>query len=384
MLNCLGDRRPCATGGRGGKTAAQRPRLCAANRAFTLIELLVVITIIGILIALLLPAVQAAREAARRAHCVNNLKQIGLALHNYAQLHDGFPPGCIVKLGGAPLVPLAHAYDPFNEAANPGAPAGSHGTSWMLMILPQLERESLYARWDFSKNVINNAAAAQTDIPGFYCPSRRLGIRPQDRVKPGAGMTRGRMAGDNPASGAYWTAGGTDYGGCVGASNAFDDAVSGNKNHHFSETGGGPTGTGKPWWFKGDTADPALVGVFLPNFSATFSDVTDGASNTIMTGEMQRLDSSIKERHSHDGWALGGVATLFTTANFQHNGGHVVGGMPVGGLNNKYFESPGSDHVGGAHFGLADGSTHFISENIDTNLFDALGSMQDDKLVSLP
>ena len=351
-----------------GRTATLERR---SPRAFTLVELLVVIAIIGILIALLLPAVQAAREAARRMQCTNNLKQIGLALHGYAQAHGVFPPGCVVSLGGP------HTYDPFNEAANPGAVAGSHGTSWMLMILSYVEQESLFARWDFSKNVVNNAMVAQTDIPGFYCPSRRNCIRPQDMVRPGPGISRGRMVGDSPTS-SYWTAGGTDYGGCLGATNGWDDAVAGNLNHRFTSGGGGPLGTGQPWWTQ------SLSGIFLPNSKTKFADISDGASNTIMIGEMQRLDSSIKEQHSHDGWALGGVATMFSTANPEHNGGHLVGGMPVGGLNNGYFESPGSDHSGGANFGLADGSVHFISENIDTNVFDALGSMQDGQTVMVP
>src|SRR5262245_32290895 len=106
-----------------------RPRPClwetvAVNgrrRGFTLIELLVVISIIGVLVALLLPAVQAAREAARRAQCTNNLKQIGLALHNYAQIHNGLPPGYV------------SSYDTvFIKEYGPG-------WGWGSMILPQLE-----------------------------------------------------------------------------------------------------------------------------------------------------------------------------------------------------------------------------------------------------
>ena len=98
------------------------------NRAFTLIELLVVIAIIAVLIALLLPAVQSAREAARRTHCVNNLKQMGLALHNYHDSLSIFPPGYI-------------AASPFIDGETDTSP----GWSWASMILPQLDQAPLYA-----------------------------------------------------------------------------------------------------------------------------------------------------------------------------------------------------------------------------------------------
>ena len=169
-----------------------------------------VVTIIGVLVVLLLPAVQSAREAARRMHCCNRVKQLGLALHNYAQAHDAFPPGCIVSVGVYP------GFDPWTEASE--AKPGRHGTSWMLLILPFIEQASLFDAWDFSTNVVGNAALAQTDIPAFYCPSRRKTLRKSDKNK-------NRMLDDS------WISGGNDYGGFLGAGNGWVNTG----NHLFAK-----------------------------------------------------------------------------------------------------------------------------------------------------
>jgi prepilin-type N-terminal cleavage/methylation domain-containing protein len=315
------------------------------NRAFTLVELLVVIAIIGILIALLLPAVQAAREAARRIRCANQVKQIGLALHNYAGAMGVLPPGCIVSTGTPP------AWEPWQEAK---AASGQnlHGTSWMLHVLPYLEQHSIYDRWDFTQNVVGNDQVAQTDISTFYCPTRRNGIRSEDRPH---------------LPGYSWTRGGNDYGGCIGSGNGwtndsyryFTAPESGNEAEH--------------WQY------PTRAGIFLPNTSARFADVCDGTSCTIMIGELQRLVSPPSGVSSVDAWAAGGVATLFTTNNCEKHGKYQTGGM-----NNLFFESPGSDHPGGAHFGMADGSVHFLSETIDKQIFCYLGSMADGHTAQVP
>jgi len=182
------------------------------RRGFTLIELLVVIAIIAILIALLLPAVQQAREAARRSTCKNNLKQIGLALHNYHDTHRVFPPGCIsrsIRSGGQ---------DVWEDAASLTA-TGNQGTSWMLMILPYADQAPLYNQWNFSTNVMGNRAQAENDIPGFYCPSRRSKVRTRDRQM---------QLDETPASTTLTNGlikGGTDYGGSIGSTNGFHDAT---------------------------------------------------------------------------------------------------------------------------------------------------------------
>ncbi|HWL07066.1 MAG TPA: DUF1559 domain-containing protein, partial [Planctomicrobium sp.] len=135
------------------------------GQGFTLIELLVVIVIIAILVALLLPAVQQAREAARRSTCRNNLKQLGLALHNYHDAHNLFPPSCIVT-------------SPGGTCAGYGAPA----VSGLTLLLPYLGQTPLYNNYDFnvgqngggsgtSQGRRVNEAAANTNISGFLCPS---------------------------------------------------------------------------------------------------------------------------------------------------------------------------------------------------------------------
>src|ERR1700756_817371 len=145
------------------------------SRGFTLIELLVVIAIIAVLIALLLPAVQAAREAARRAQCVNNLKQLGLAIHNYASANGSFPPGRI--WGPRP--------SKNNPADFPTIFSGTQNTTWFVLMLPQFEQQALYNAFNFTlgsegydggglavaAGMFANSTIAATKISIFQCPS---------------------------------------------------------------------------------------------------------------------------------------------------------------------------------------------------------------------
>jgi prepilin-type N-terminal cleavage/methylation domain-containing protein/prepilin-type processing-associated H-X9-DG protein len=345
-----------------------------AERAFTLIELLVVVTIIGILIALLLPAAQAAREAARRLQCQNHLKQIGLALHNYATQYGAFPPGAI--LAGYPDSGTAD-YDPWPEASS--AANGNHGTSWMLQILPFLEQQALFDRWNFTKSVSGNQAVAATDISAFFCPTRRSGTRPSDRF-----VMFPSWAGRGPSDG--WPKGGNDYAGCIGAQNAYANPTTSNAarrlcgpNYVFDVPPTGLTPTG---------VHICLRGIFVPNLATRFNEIADGLSTTIMIAEVPRRqwtgpspDAYWGPCHTHvDGWAIAGPNTLFDAAK----PGEGTDKGQTGGFNNDYFESAGSDHSGGAYFGMADGSVHFIIEDVDSIVYANLGSMADTQTTGLP
>lgn len=228
----------------------------------------------------------------------------------------------------------------------------------MLAILPYLEQMNLYSQWDFRRNVVGNAGLASLDIVGFYCPSRRVGLRTGD-------SSRMLVA--------LWRGGGTDYGGCLGAGNGWNNNAA---THTFSDS---PFDM-EQWYNR------SVLGIFSPNVSTSFAAIRDGASNTLMTGELQRLTpepgatgNARYTRISQDGWALGGVATLFTTAMRETHGTFQTGGM-----NNNFFESPGSDHAGGAHFGMADGSVHFFDEGMAQETLYYLGAMADGKAVQPP
>jgi prepilin-type N-terminal cleavage/methylation domain-containing protein/prepilin-type processing-associated H-X9-DG protein len=351
-----------------------------SQTGFTLVELLVVITIIAILIALLLPAVQAAREAARRAFCNNQLKQLGLSIHNYGTANRVFPPGSI-------CVPTAAAQTVWDVWLDAQGGVSHHGTSWILQVMPYIEEEQL--KWNYSTSVTGNTSAASPpgmadkDIKGLYCPTRRNTIRPGiDDVlllnKPNA-----------------WPGGGTDYGGCVGRHCPFVN----NADQPSTDAGGANPGT---WFYPAPFAASASAttivdtdgmkkwGIFgRVNISTSFAEAHDGLNCTIMTGELQRViavtstgpyNSSTGHALSHDGWAVGGSATLFSTGCMIDIGGQSSGDWVASGgrlMNNGYFGSPGSQHSGGANFGLGDGSVRWMSETIDPRIFSLLGSMDD-------
>jgi len=337
------------------------------RRGYTWVELAVVIAILALFLALGLPAIQAARERSRRASCANNLKQIGLAIHNYGTANRVFPPGTICAT--APISP-ASQYDVWGEAGQ--VAPGNHGTGFLPRILPFIC--SSCPSWDESVGICgtttapsrqkSNLSCATTDIKEFYCPARRNGVR------------RGDMA---MMLSSAWTGGGTDYGGCAGRHAAFTLATGYNlcdASMHYQPDFCPTDSSGD----KVRDAEKYRWGIFgRVNVSTSFGEIKDGTSNTIMTGELQRITDLTP--NSKDGWAIGGAATLFTTgAMFARNGTTLTNvALPATGalMNNGFFGSPGSDHAGGANLGLGDGSVTFMANSMGSNMFALLGSMAD-------
>jgi len=282
---------------------------------FTLIELLVVIAIIAVLIALLLPAVQQAREAARRSQCKNNLKQLGLALHNYHDLYSTFPPGWVSSIP-----------DPANYNASRFDPSGNDGRfGWSIFILPQLDQANIYNLQNFSsiKLPVGNATnKLNTPLAAYRCPSD---------VGPKTMSTT-----------SFYSLG-------WGISN-----YAGNYGYTFTS----PQTLEKA---------PAGPGIFYLNSKVGVRDITDGTSNTLLVGEVSSLQFGIIGRPDGAGSWVGlwqnkqaDMVTRSTQATCGFN--------KSSGVGNNSQDGFGSFHVGGAQFLLADGSVRFISENISSSI----------------
>jgi prepilin-type N-terminal cleavage/methylation domain-containing protein len=316
------------------------PRL----RGFTLVELLVVIAIIGILVGLLLPAVQAAREAARRFQCANNVKQMGLALHNYESAFRTFPPAFISRVTG-----------PWPGGGNNPVPEVGPGWSFFAMILPQLEQSNLHNAINFNLPITApaNQMARSTRVKEFQCPSDA------------------------------WTGPVTVWPTTIGITDLAHTS-------YVACLGGGDPANAPA--YSAMYEEQPFNGMFHRNVGVRHSQITDGTSNTIGLGERSSM-------FSPNGWA-GVIPTAQTvfSPRIASSRGQIVGQtarpaitiatvhVRTGGPNAP-TGSPGgfwSPHTGGCLFLLMDGSTHTISTNVDMPTYRAMAGRNDGIVVSLP
>lgn len=337
---------------------------------FTLVELLVVIAIIAVLIGLIMPAVQQAREAARRTQCQNNLKQLALGLHDFHDVHGAFPPARLMLPGPAPTSKAATVL-------------GSDEPTWLVHLLPFIDQQAAAEQWDvYTPFGSHSAKARRHASPLFLCPSRRSsaeGVSPDHVIQltfPCGCLGRKQTI----PGGAV-----CDYGGNMGDPSP---GAGGTRNDFYR----GGKGTGVLIASEPDgrnvifgSPEDRILDYFQPHLGLRpaniwhgwknrirMDDVSDGTSNTLLVGEMH-VPAGQENKAPFNGPAYYG--RLFT--NFARIAGP---GVPLahGPDDVRAIEySFGSNHPGGSQFALSDGSVRLISTSINSKILGRLANRAD-------
>lgn len=362
--------RPARCCRRAGETIVQR-RVADTGRGFTLVELLVVIAIIGILVALLLPAIQAAREAARRSQCQSNMKNVALAVLNFNDTAKVFPIG--LSFDATKYRSSFHTTKILEI-----------GPNWIIRVLPYLEEQGLYDAFalktlpvkingdDATPVQQRRQQARGTSIPVLLCPTDSYNRNPYN----GPGVH-----GQNWARGNYAGNSGGNFVGGVGCNAGSGETI--------PACTSGPDENGSLPVDDGWRSD-LRRGIMGPNVSVKLSRITDGTSKTILVGEIR---AGITEKDARGVWAMGQVgASLLAMygSGGDDNGPNFCGSSADDVVSDVCYSSAQADlgqrecmtcfygtqfdqatvrsqHTGGAFLGMCDGSVQFVSDDVETS-----------------